>query len=51
VALALSLPGGPERSLILTITYVVVAFSIIAQGLTVESVMRRLVPSEDGRPT
>jgi Na+:H+ antiporter len=34
LALALSLPQGSERSLILAITYVVVAFSITIQGLT-----------------
>lgn len=35
VALALSLPAGPERAEILTITYVIVVFSILVQGLTV----------------
>ena len=35
VALALSLPGGPEREEIVAMTYVVVVFSIIVQGLTV----------------
>jgi CPA1 family monovalent cation:H+ antiporter len=34
LALALTLPQGPERALILSITYAVVAFSITAQGLT-----------------
>jgi CPA1 family monovalent cation:H+ antiporter len=46
VALALSLPAGPERDLPLTITYVVVAFSIVVQGLSVETVVRRLVEEE-----
>ena len=46
VALALSLPAGPERALTLTITYIVVAFSIVVQGLTVETVVRRLVERE-----
>jgi CPA1 family monovalent cation:H+ antiporter len=46
VALALSLPVGPERDLILVVTYVVVAFSIIVQGLTVERVVSRLVEGE-----
>ncbi len=46
VALALSLPAGPERDLILVVTYVVVAFSIIVQGLTVERVVSRLVEGE-----
>lgn len=35
VAMALSLPDGPEKALILHMTYGVVAFSIIVQGLTV----------------
>ena len=36
VALALSLPPGAERELILTMTYVVVIFSITVQGLTLK---------------
>ena len=35
VALALSIPPGPERDLILPVTYAIVVFSIIVQGLTV----------------
>ncbi|HFQ14390.1 MAG TPA: sodium:proton antiporter [Gammaproteobacteria bacterium] len=35
VALALSLPLGEERDLILAITYAVVVFSILVQGLTI----------------
>lgn len=35
VAMALSLPDGPEKALILHMTYGVVAFSIIVQGLSV----------------
>lgn len=45
VALALSLPPGPERQIVLAVTYVVVIFSILAQGLTLERVVRRLVKS------
>ncbi|SHE70946.1 monovalent cation:H+ antiporter, CPA1 family [Desulfacinum infernum DSM 9756] len=40
VAMALSLPPGPARDPILTATYVVVVFSILVQGLTVEKVVR-----------
>lgn len=40
VALALSLPAGPQRSAILVITYVIVVFSIAVQGLTVEKLIR-----------
>ncbi|WP_455207166.1 cation:proton antiporter [Kaarinaea lacus] len=40
VALALSLPAGPERELILSLTYVVVIFSITVQGLTIGKLVR-----------
>lgn len=39
VALALSLPAGPERSAIIAITYIIMAFSILVQGLTVGRVI------------
>jgi CPA1 family monovalent cation:H+ antiporter len=42
VALALSIPAGPPRALLLTATYVVVCFSIIGQGLTIGPYARRL---------
>lgn len=41
IALALSLPAGPEREAILVITYVVVIFSIVVQGLTVGKLVVR----------
>lgn len=41
VALALSLPSGPEREVVLTMTYVVVVFSIAVQGLTLKPLARR----------
>lgn len=40
IALALSLPPLPHKDLILTATYMVVAFSILVQGLTVGRVVR-----------
>jgi CPA1 family monovalent cation:H+ antiporter len=43
VALALSLPDVPAKSTILAITYGVVIFSIIVQGLTVARVIRSRV--------
>jgi CPA1 family monovalent cation:H+ antiporter len=43
VALALSLPPGPERSLILAATYIVVLFSIIVQGLTMKKLLRKFI--------
>jgi CPA1 family monovalent cation:H+ antiporter len=48
VALALSIPGQlangapvPEREIVLSITYVVVVVSIVAQGLTIGRLLRR----------
>ena len=41
VALALSLPPGKSRELILAITYIIVVFSIIVQGLTIGKLVRR----------
>jgi len=40
VALALSLPVGPHRDTVLTLTYCVVVFSILVQGLTIGRVVR-----------
>jgi len=42
IALALSLPPGTERGVIVVITYVIVAFSILVQGLTIGPLVRRL---------
>jgi len=39
VALALSLPIGPMRDAVVTITYAVVVFSILVQGLTINRVL------------
>ena len=39
VALALSLPVGSERDLVLAMTYVLVVFSILVQGLTIKQVV------------
>ena len=43
VALALSLPDGEFKPLILSITYGVVLFSIIVQGLTVKPLVNKMV--------
>jgi len=40
VAMALSLPANDSRSLVLTLTYFVVVFSILVQGLTVGRIIR-----------
>ena len=44
VALALSLAAGPDRDVIVAMTYVVVVFSIVVQGLTMEKLVKYLVP-------
>jgi CPA1 family monovalent cation:H+ antiporter len=41
VALVLSLPAGPQRELLLALTYAVVVFSILVQGLTIKRVVMR----------
>jgi CPA1 family monovalent cation:H+ antiporter len=41
VALALSIPQGPQRGIIVFITYMVVVFSIIVQGLTIKKFLRK----------
>ncbi len=40
VALALSLPAGPERNVILTMAYSVVVFSIVVQGLSLKKIVK-----------
>ena len=45
ISLALGLPDGDLRDLLLPICYGVVVFTIIVQGLTMEWVVRRLFPS------
>ena len=43
VALALSLPAGTERDTVVALTYGVVVFSILAQGLSIGHVTRKAV--------
>ena len=53
VALALSLPTGPERGAVVTITYIVVVFSVLVQGLSMERLVRKVVPCarpQEGEP-
>lgn len=39
VALALAIPAGPERDIVVTITYVIVVLSILLQGLTIHKLV------------
>ena len=43
IALALSLSPEMNRDLIVSITYIIVVFSIVVQGLTIERLVRRLI--------
>jgi CPA1 family monovalent cation:H+ antiporter len=40
------LPQGPERDVVLTLTYGIVVFSILMQGLTIGHVANRAVQVE-----
>ena len=44
IALALSIEEGPNKQIILAITYFVVVFSIIVQGLTIGKLANRILP-------
>lgn len=46
VALALSLPAGESREVLLAITYIIVVFSIVAQGLTIGRYVSSLKTAE-----
>jgi CPA1 family monovalent cation:H+ antiporter len=45
VALALSLPPGPERNSVVAFTYCVVVFSVLAQGLSIGPAIRNALRS------
>lgn len=47
IALALSLTDNMHRELFLVVTYIIVVFSIIGQGLTVEPIVKRLTKNYD----
>ncbi|MFV0679706.1 cation:proton antiporter [Ottowia sp.] len=51
VALALALPAGPERDVILMLTYVVVVFSILVQGLSIKPLITRMAMAEAPSPS
>ncbi len=50
VAMALSLPEGPHRNLLLSSTYLVVVFSILVQGTTMPGLVRLFHGREEGEP-
>ncbi|NHZ80729.1 sodium:proton antiporter [Massilia sp. CCM 8695] len=45
VALALSVPASPEREILVTLTYAVVVFSILVQGGSIGTLIRRWIPT------
>lgn len=49
VALALGLPASPYRDLLVIITYVIVLFSILVQGLSIGLVVRRAMLGQDAQ--
>ena len=54
IALALSLPGGPARELIVTATYLIAVFSILVQATTLGRLLKRWVgpaPAPEPLPT
>lgn len=44
LALAMSLPAGSSNELILSMTYMIVLFSIVAQGLTIGKLVKKVLP-------
>ena len=48
LALALQTPHGPARGVILSLTYAVVAFAVLIQGLTFAPLVERLRSAEQG---
>jgi CPA1 family monovalent cation:H+ antiporter len=51
IALAMKTPDFPGRNAVLTVTYAVVVFSIIVQGLSLGPLLRRLAPSSGAGPS
>ena len=47
VALVLQLPSGYERDILLALTYAVVVFSILVQGLSIGKVARTIQPTKE----
>ncbi|WLH14996.1 sodium:proton antiporter [Pseudomonas hefeiensis] len=48
VALALSLPPGDARDVVVGMTYLVVVFSILIQGMTIGKLVKRVIPCSGG---
>ncbi|HZZ34738.1 MAG TPA: sodium:proton antiporter [Caulobacteraceae bacterium] len=50
IAMALSLPPSSIRDVVLVATYVVVMFSVIVQGVTIERLIKRTLPAAREEP-
>jgi CPA1 family monovalent cation:H+ antiporter len=50
IALALALPAGPAKDLLVTATYVVVLFSVLAQGSTIGRVLKGVPKAQHPAP-
>jgi CPA1 family monovalent cation:H+ antiporter len=48
IAMALSLPNTPIRDIVLMATYLVVMFSVLVQGLTVNRMIKPAPPLQEG---
>lgn len=48
VALALSLPPGGARDVVVSLTYCVVVFSILVQGMSIGKLIKRVIPCQNG---
>lgn len=44
VALALSVPPGEARDVVVSLTYLVVVFSILIQGMSIGKLVKRVIP-------
>jgi CPA1 family monovalent cation:H+ antiporter len=51
IAMALSLPKTPVRDVVLASTYVVVMFSVIVQGMTIDRLIRRTLRTPEAPST
>jgi CPA1 family monovalent cation:H+ antiporter len=51
LALVLSIPQSETKDLFLVVTYMVVVFSILVQGLSIEYVVKRIFGKQDNQPS
>lgn len=49
VALALSLPPSEARDIVVSLTYIVVVFSILIQGMTIGKLVKKVMPCTAGK--